>query len=90
MARTDNGPQFASYEFAEFIKGYGFVHQTSSSYYPRSNGMAENGVNRAKRLLNKTVATGKDPYLPLLNYRAAHWKTGNPLLKCCTVDGRSQ
>ena len=37
---TDNGPQFSSSEFAEFGKQYCFVHTTSSSHYPASNGHA--------------------------------------------------
>ena len=38
---TDNDPQFSCKEMAGFAELYGFHHQTSSPYYPQSNGQAE-------------------------------------------------
>ena len=76
VVRTDNGPQFASSEFVEFARKYGFKHQTSSPTYPKSNGMAENGVKTVKSLLKKAIDAKEDPYLALLNYRTAPLECG--------------
>ena len=50
---SDNGPQFASSEFADFAKEWGFQHTTSSPHYPRSNGLAESSVKVVKGLMKK-------------------------------------
>ncbi|XP_036347078.1 uncharacterized protein K02A2.6-like, partial [Rhagoletis pomonella] len=41
VLESDNGPQFSSQEFAEFMNAWGIKHHTSSPNYPRSNGLAE-------------------------------------------------
>ena len=35
---TDNGPQFSSQEFRQFILNWDFVHMSSSSHHHKSNG----------------------------------------------------
>ena len=38
---TDNGPQFVSKDFKEFIRQTGMTHVRTSPYYPQSNGKLE-------------------------------------------------
>lgn len=69
VVESDNGPQFASREFKAFAQDWGFKHQTSSPYYPKSNGLAERYVQTAKQLLKRCHADKSDIQLALLNYR---------------------
>ena len=41
---TNNGPQYAAQQMAEFAHHYGFQHVTSSTRYPQSNSFAELNV----------------------------------------------
>ena len=67
---SDNGPQFASHLFAEFMKDWNITHSTSSPRNPRSNGQAESAVKIVKGLLTHAKCSGQDPYLALLAYRS--------------------
>lgn len=69
VVRSDNGPQYSAQEYQQFSKEWKFEHQTSSPYYPKSNGLAEKAVQTVKMLLTKVKADGKDPYLSL-EYRS--------------------
>lgn len=72
----DGGPQFSSKEFKDFAARYDFRHTVSSPVFPRSNGLAEKGVQVVKRLLRKTKCAKEDFWLGLLNYRAAPLEDG--------------
>ena len=69
---TDNGPKFCNAEFSAFSAERGFPHVTSSPRYARSNGVAENAVNRFKTIMRQN----SNPYMALLNYRARPLKNG--------------
>ena len=63
--RSDNGPQFSSFEFRDFCKDLDIKHVTSSPHFQSSNGAAERAVQTVKRLWRKSA----DKQLALLNYR---------------------
>ena len=46
---SDNGPQFVSKDFKEFIKICGMTHVRTSAYYPQSNGKIERWHGTIKR-----------------------------------------
>ncbi len=53
MFVSDNGPQFTSAEFAEFMKRNGIRHVTSAPYHLASNGLAERTVQTVKQGLKR-------------------------------------
>ncbi|XP_032235420.2 uncharacterized protein K02A2.6 [Nematostella vectensis] len=64
---SDNRPQYACKEFADFAKDYEFLHTTSSPTYAQSNGQIERTIQTVKNILEKS--DHEDPYKGLLNYR---------------------
>ena len=66
----DNGPQFSSHLFMEFMEEWNFTHHTSSPTNPHSNGHAESTVKIIKGLLTRSKCAREDPYLALLGYRS--------------------
>ena len=49
--RTDNGPQFISAEFVDFLQEFGIQHRRNTPLWPRANGEVE----RQNRTLLKTL-----------------------------------
>ncbi|XP_065182156.1 uncharacterized protein K02A2.6-like [Sycon ciliatum] len=83
---TDNGPQYASDEFARFSCQWNFDHVTSSPHHPQSNGEAERAVRTIKQLLAKS----DDFQLALLTYRSTPLQSGfspSQLLMCRSLRG---
>ena len=55
----DNGPQFTSTEFSEFMKSNRIKHILSAPYHPATNGLAERFVQTLKRTLKAGEREGK-------------------------------
>ena len=83
---TDNGVQFTSSEFTEFLSHHGIVHIRSAVYNPQANGSIERVNRNFKKLLSSLKTEGKAlPELQeninnyLLNYNnTVHDTTGVP------------
>ena len=53
--RTDDGPQFSSSRFRQFLKRWGVNQSLCTPHYPQSNGHAEAAVKAMKRLVTKST-----------------------------------
>ncbi|XP_053395760.1 uncharacterized protein LOC128555943 [Mercenaria mercenaria] len=73
---SDNGPCYASHEFANFAKLWDFTHQTTSPYHSSGNGFAEAYVKICKRIFTKARASGTDPMIGIQEYRVTKLKIG--------------
>ena len=69
---TDNGPNYASQNFVNLAKDYGFTHVTSSPRYAQANGEAGRAVQTVKTLLDQCG----DPHLAQLAYRTTPLEQG--------------
>ena len=56
--RTDGGTQFTSYDFKDFLRRWGVIHDVSTPHYPQSNGHAEAAVKSVKHLIMKVAPSG--------------------------------
>ena len=75
---SDNGPQYTSAQFANFRISWGISHETSSLYYPQSNGFTEACIKSVKHGLQQAKYSGADPHLTLLALRATPIDTKLP------------
>ena len=78
---TDNGPQFCSEEFENFLKVNGIRHTLSAPYHPATNGEAERFVQTFKNAMKSYNANASTVHtcIPkfLLSYRTTpHTTTG--------------
>ena len=69
---SDNGPQYASWQFRKFAEDWGFTHVTSSPLHPQANGEVERAIQTTKNILKKN----SNMYLGLLAYRSAPLQNG--------------
>ncbi|XP_014663228.1 PREDICTED: uncharacterized protein K02A2.6-like [Priapulus caudatus] len=56
---SDNGPQYISETFKDFLRRNGIKQTLVPPYHPQSNGAAENSVKMVKRVLEKHMLEGK-------------------------------
>ena len=70
ILHSDNGPQYASDQFADFCTSWVIIHEISSLHYPQSNVFAEACVKSVKHVLQCTKYSGADPQLALLVLQA--------------------
>jgi hypothetical protein len=78
---TDNGPQFTSSDFENFLKSNGIKHILSAPYHPASNGLVERFIQTMKRTLKAGGRDGKSIHHRLaeflFEYRATPHSTTN-------------
>ena len=55
--------------FKSFTKKWGINHTTTSPHHSKANGKVESPVKTAKAMVRKTLKSGEDQYLALLNIR---------------------
>ena len=72
---SDNGPQFISEEFKNFLKRNQVKHVLCPSYSPKSNGSCERFVQSFKSAMKKMYETSKDLDLNLANFLMAYRNT---------------
>ena len=75
---SDNGPQYASAQFANFCISWGISHETSSPPYPQSNGFAKVCIKSIKRALQQAKYSSANPQLTLLVLQATPIDTKLP------------
>ena len=56
---SDNGPQFTSQEFSEFLRSCGVKHLRSAPYNPATNGLIERFNKTLKQAIKTSRCTGK-------------------------------
>lgn len=69
IIRSDNGTNYSSDEFKEFVNSWNIKHVTSSPTHSQSNGMVERGIQTFKNMMRKAEYDNKDLYLCTLEYR---------------------
>ena len=76
---SDNGPQFVSAEFSQFLKSIGIKHIKFAPYHPSTNGIAKCFVQSFKRamLTNETLPLDQRLANILLQYRTTVHTTTN-------------
>nr|XP_022910493.1 uncharacterized protein K02A2.6-like [Onthophagus taurus] len=73
---SDNGTNFTSHEFKNFLKSNGINHKLTAPYHPATNGQAERYVQTVKNSLRAQIGEG-DLLLNLCRFLMQYRKTPN-------------
>ena len=65
---SDDGTQFTSQEFKDFMRRWEIQHRITSTTNAQSNGQAEHFVQTIKNSLTKAMEGGEDLHLAILLY----------------------
>ena len=68
---TDNGSNYSSQEFTDFMASWETYHVTSSPHHPKSNGKAESAVKIMKTIISRAKKEGTDMWKAILEWRNA-------------------
>ncbi|XP_062512709.1 uncharacterized protein K02A2.6-like [Corticium candelabrum] len=71
---TDNGPQFRSHEFKQWLKGHGVRHVTIPLYHPQGNAGVER-LNQVIKQVLKAQLAGEKSMVDALRYILFHYRT---------------
>ena len=72
---SDNGPQFVSEQFEQFMRYNDIRHTTSAPYHPRTNGLAEIVVQTLKQALRASRSSDSSILTRLSNFLIAYRST---------------
>lgn len=72
---SDNGPQFTSKEFEDFVNANGIKHVKTSPYHPSSNGLAERFVQTFKQAMKCSRNDSASIQKKLANFLLAYRNT---------------
>ncbi len=79
QVRSDNGPPFNSYKFAEFAREQGFSHRKITPLWPQANGICERFMRNLGKVMRSSSGVNLEQDLTefMRNYRATpHSSTG--------------
>jgi transposase InsO family protein len=79
--KTDNGPPFQSYQFAEYSKEQGFTHQRITPRWPRANGEVESFMKNLGQVLRTAAVTGRNKDVELKAFLRAYRETPHSTTK---------
>ena len=85
---SDNGPQFTSNLFKQYMKKWHIKHLVSPPYHPASNGLAERSVQTVKHRLKKMNVSNKtlDLYISLASICRIHGLTPHSSTDRCPYE----